>query len=99
MKFIVKQGELLQLNIAAWFTSNKCAANCYQVYHISSSSSAAIYDATMIQQYYIRDIISACVTWGNNFYIETAQGYVHEFTGTVTTIGLLHAEFNSASKT
>ena len=97
MKFIINQGELLQININNWLTANKYISTCYQVY----SGDAVIYDATMIKNQYIRksDIISACATTpnvGNYFYIETEQGGVFEFNGTVTTIGLLNAEFNNA---
>ena len=99
MKFILNQGDLLQLNIGNWFASNKYDPTCYQVY----SGDTVVYDSTMIKQQYIkkRDIISACATTpnvGNYFYIETEQGGVFEFKGTVTTIGLLHAEFNNALK-
>lgn len=96
MKFILNQGDLLQINIGNWLISNKYEATCYQVY----AGDAVVYDGSMLKQYYIRksDILTACSTWGNHFYIETAPGYVHEFTGTVTTIGLLQAEFNGALK-
>lgn len=99
MKFILNQGELLQINIGNWLIANKYEATCYQVY----SGDTVVYDGSMLKQYYIRksDILTACSTsanLGNHFYIETAPGYVHEFTGTVTTIGLLHAEFNNALK-
>ena len=97
MKFILNQGEHLQLQINNWLKSNKYSPDCYHI----NFGETTLFDASMIKQYYIRraDIINACSTTqnlGNRFYIETIQGYVHEFTGTVTTIGLLNAEFNAA---
>lgn len=96
MKFIINQGDLLQINVSSWLIANKYDPTCYQVY----SGDAVVYDASMIKNQYIRksDIISACATTqnvGNYFYIETIHGGVYEFIGSVTTIGLLNAEFNS----
>jgi hypothetical protein len=92
MKFLNQSGDFILLDISEWVKLNHSDASSYRIY----SGENAIYDGSTIDKYYLKmndvtSIIKTTQAYGNCLYIETVQGYTHEFIGALTHVGYLQA--------
>ena len=96
MKFLNLSGDYIILDISEWVKINHSDASAYKIY----SGANPLYDGSSIDKYYLKledvtSIITTTQAYGNCLYIETIQGYTHEFIGGITHVGYLHAVLKS----
>lgn len=96
MKYFQRMGDFLQINVDEWFTINMQKPESYKISYRNISS----VDGICIDKYCLRISDIACIyktnpSIGFKLFIETKNEIVHEFVGSVTTIGYMFQELNS----
>ena len=95
MKYFNRMGDFLQINIDEWFAVNMQKPGSYKI----SYRDVSRVDCECMDKYCMRISDIACIyktnpRLGFKLYIETNNEILHEFVGSITTIGYLFQELN-----